>query len=191
MSGCVSCRCAVGGERGAELWTAACGERPAQCFPLLLELCEHPEWLSLGAQTALGVSSTPTVPGELSEELWRAVARHGFDPASLRESLRRIVDQRQLAAMWARLAAIGRCSRSPGRRLPGGRGAAELRVMDEIDAARLRAHDMRKTDTACSACMNSFRRPLMTIGDADVIWGSGLFRDPTAGHSESALAGTS
>lgn len=167
-----------GGERGAELWTAACGERPAQCFPLLLELCEHPEWLSPGAQTALGVSSTPTVPGELSEELWRAVARHGFDPASLRESLRTHRTQRQLAAMWA----SARGNRQMPEVLVNDRrvvGAQlELRVMDEIDAARLRAHDMLKNGTP----LTRLYEQLQTTPDddrrrLDVIWGSGLL-DP-------------
>ncbi len=125
----------AGGERGAELLWSACEERPDQCFALLIELCDHPEWLSPSAAAVL----TSSASAEPTEELWRAVERIGFDSSSLREALRTHRARPRLLFLWASV-------RSPrsvpdvlvnGRRVSGAQ--LDSRVMDEIDLQRLRA----------------------------------------------------
>ena len=154
-----------GGERGAELWTAACGERPAQCFPLLLGCVNTPVAFARCPDCARCVEHADRA-GELSEELWRAVARHGFDPRRCVSRCGRIGPSGSLRRCGRAPAAIGRMPEVlvNDRRVVGAQ--LELRVMDEIDAARLRAHDMLKNGTPLTRLYEQLQTTLMTIGDA-------------------------
>lgn len=146
-----------GGERGAELWTAACEEKPDACFPLLLELCEHPEWLNPSVTTTLGLTGRSTTPGEPSEELWRTVARLGVDAGSLRDALRTHRQKRVLQAIWA----SARSNRLVPEVLVNERrvlGAQlDSRVMDEIDLQRLRAQEAIRNGTSLTRLSEQLR----------------------------------
>ncbi len=158
-----------GGERGAELLLSACEDKPEQCFSLLIELCDHPEWLT----PAVSLTSIPTGTSEPSEELWNAVGRMGFDSQSLRDALRTHRARPRLLSLWASV-------RSPrllpdvlvnGRRVSGSQ--LDSRVMDEIDLQRLRAQEALRAGVPLSRLYEQQREQSLAEDSrrTDSLWG--------------------